>query len=334
MKILFVGSGNSKFGISPTVKNQGDSLIRQNIDLHYFPVMGKGVKSYIVHLFKLKKILASNQFDLIHAHYGLSGVISQLAQRKEKIIISFMGSDLIGVVNKKGKYGLFGKVLVGINKCYMDKYDYIIVKSKQLSEKIKPGIKYEIIPNGVDLVSFNEKSKKEARRLLNIPPDKKLIIFIADPSRPEKNYLLAQESVKRLNDNSIVLSAVHGLTNEQLILYYNAADLLLLTSKHEGSPNIIKEAMACNCPIVSTDVGDVRWVIGNTEGCYITSSDPIGIAQKVMCTLEFIEKKCRTNGRDRIVELGLDSDTIATKIVAIYKKVLSSHSSKNSRTLT
>ena len=106
------------------------------------------------------------------------------------------------------------------------------------------------------------------------------------------------------------------------ILYYNAADLLLLTSKHEGSPNIIKEAMACNCPVVSTDVGDVRWVIGNTKGCYITSSNPVGVAQKVMLALEFSEKNSRTKGRERIMELGLDSDTIAAKIIAVYKKVL------------
>lgn len=326
MKIIFVGSGNSRFGISPTVKNQGDSLIRQHIDLHFFPIKGKGIKSYMIHFFKLKKALASNQFDLIHAHYGLSGIICYLAHKHEKTIISYMGSDLIGVVNKRGNYGLFGKILVNLNKWFAGKYDHVIVKSQQLSKKLKPTIKCDIIPNGVDLTTFCETSKIDARRRLNIALDKKIIIFVADPARPEKNYKLAQEAVKRLQDDSIHLILVYGMTPDQLVLYYNAADVLLLTSKHEGSPNIIKEAMACNCPVVSTDVGDVRWIFGDTQGYYIALSRPEDIAKKLRFALEFSKTNDRTKGSDRIVELGLDSDTIAKKILAIYNRVLSSPS--------
>ena len=96
-------------------------------------------------------------------------------------------------------------------------------------------------------------------------------------------------------------------------------ELVILTSLWEGSPNVIKEAMACNCPIVSTNVGDVRWVIGDTEGCYITSFDPEDVAEKIKLALEFGK---RTNGRDRIIELGLDSETIAKRLIDIYSKVL------------
>ena len=109
----------------------------------------------------------------------------------------------------------------------------------------------------------------------------------------------------------------------ELITYYmNAADVLLLTSLWEGSPNVIKEAMACNCPIVSTDVGDVRWVFGETEGCYLTSFDPEDVADKIKLALVFAEEKNRTNGRKRIIEFGLDTETIANKIIDVYKKVV------------
>src|SRR4030042_4531165 len=105
-----------------------------------------------------------------------------------------------------------------------------------------------------------------------------------------------------------------------IIHYLNAADVLLLTSFHEGSPNVIKEAMACNCPVVSTDVGDVRWVVGNTSGYYISSFDPGELAEKIKLAIVFREKHRQTNGRDRISELGLDSETVAKKIIDVYKK--------------
>lgn len=323
MKVLFVGSGNSEFGISPIVRKQGESLIRHHIDLCYFSIMGRGVWGYVTHLFKLKKRLSSDQFDLIHAHYGLSGVIALLARKNEKILVSYMGSDLLGDVNRRGHYTLFGKLLVAINKYFADKYDYVIVKSQQLSETLKPGVNHDIIPNGVDLDTFTEKIKSAARTFLKIPEDQKLILFVADPPRLEKNFKLARQSIKLLNDDSIMFTVVSGIPKDRLVLFYNAADVLLLTSIHEGSPNNIKEAMACNCPIVATDVGDVRWVIGNTDGCYLASSAPDDIADKLELALEFSKKYGRTTGRDRIVELGLDSNTIARKIIAVYHHLLS-----------
>jgi len=104
--------------------------------------------------------------------------------------------------------------------------------------------------------------------------------------------------------------------------YYSASDVILLTSLWEGSPNVIKEAMACNCPIVTTDVGDVRWIIGDTEGCYIASLDPNDYSLKMKKALDFAQKSGKTNGRNRIIYLGLDADTIALRIIGVYEKVL------------
>ena len=100
-------------------------------------------------------------------------------------------------------------------------------------------------------------------------------------------------------------------------IYFNASDLVLLTSFWEGSPNVIKEAMACNVPIVSTDVGDVKEVIGKTEGCYITSFDPEDVAEKIKLALKFGK---RTTGIEDIKHL--ESSLIAKKIIKIYKSVL------------
>jgi teichuronic acid biosynthesis glycosyltransferase TuaC len=95
-----------------------------------------------------------------------------------------------------------------------------------------------------------------------------------------------------------------------------------VTSFSEGSPLVIKEAMACNCTIVSTNVGDVEWVLGDTEGCYIAVFDAKDVAKKLKLAIEFREEHQYTNGRNRITELGLDSETIAGRIMEVYKKVI------------
>jgi len=79
----------------------------------------------------------------------------------------------------------------------------------------------------------------------------------------------------------IVLHILKDVPYEDIPVYMNASDVLILSSFHEGSPNVVKEAMACNCPIVATNVGDVKWVLGNTEGCYISSFDPINYSEKL-----------------------------------------------------
>jgi teichuronic acid biosynthesis glycosyltransferase TuaC len=102
----------------------------------------------------------------------------------------------------------------------------------------------------------------------------------------------------------------------------NGCDAALLTSFSEGSSQFIKEAMACNCPVVSTDVGNVKWLIGETEGCYITTFETTDVAAKLRTALQFSEDQGRNHGRDRILTLGLDPGTIAGKIIDVYKSLL------------
>lgn len=324
MKILFVSSGNSKLGISPIIKNQGESLQDKNIEINYFTIIGKGLKNYLIHIFLLKKHTKENNYDIIHAHFGLCGIVAQLARNKEKLVVSFMGDDIIGSVESSGKYTLFSKLLVSINKIFLKKYDFIITKSQNLAQKTKIKSRIEIIPNGVDFKKFKYVGRENARTILDINSEKKIIIFVSNPDRKEKNYKLAQDALYLMNDKNIELISVYSIDQEKLNLYYSAADLLILTSYHEGSPNVIKEAMACNCPIVSTDVGDVRWIIGKTKGCDISSFEPQNVTEKIRSALDFSEKIGRTKGHERLVELGLDSETVAKKIITIYKSVLNS----------
>jgi teichuronic acid biosynthesis glycosyltransferase TuaC len=323
MKVLFLSSGNSVNGISSPVWNQGQSLKKKEITVEYFTIRGKGLRSYLRHIFRLSKYLKSNKFDIIHAHYGLCGIVALLASRKEKLVVSFMGDDILGTNLQDGDQKLIGRFLVHLNIFLSKKfYNYSIVKSEQMFNIFGEHINLCICPNGVNLTEFHPVEKSMAIQKTEYPSLAVNVIFVSDPTRPEKNYLLAREAISLLNDDSIILHTVMNVPNNLLRFHYSAADILIMTSFHEGSPNVIKEAMASNCPIVSTDVGDVREIFGATPGCYLSTFEQNDVAEKIHQALDFSRSFGRTEGRQRIIELGLDSETVAVKILDVYKKVL------------
>jgi len=322
MRVLFVCSGNAGFGTengtAPFIKSQGESLKRKGVHLDFFSIKGRGIKNYFRHIFILRKYLKKNKYDIIHAHYGLCGWVSILTFTKIPVIVSFMGDDLYGDANYKGKRRLSDIVYIFFNLLLQFRVDFIIVKSKNMAEHVirNRKKKMQIIPNGVDFDFFKPIVRSKAMKELSISnKNKKYILFLGDRSNPRKNFPLVEKALQRLSN--VKLLSPFPVPAEKVPLYLNAADALVLTSFKEGSPNVIKEAMACNCPVVSTDVGDVREVIGNTPGCYLTSFDPGDAAEKILLALK---SDNRTNGRENIRDLELD--VIAEKIIKVYKAVV------------
>jgi len=230
-----------------------------------------------------------------------------------------MGDDLVGANDLNGKIRLLSLLLVKLNR-FLAKYfyDFNIVKSKEMQNVLKISNSV-VISNGVDFSRFFEIDKETSRKKLDLIKDIKQVLFCSDPKRPEKNFKLANEAVALLPFSNVELSVIYNLKQEDLVHYYNAADCLILTSFHEGSPNVIKEAMACNIPIVSTDVGDVKDVISKTNGCFISSFEPNDVADKIQKAFEYDK---RTTGREDIKHL--ESSIVAKKIINIYKIVLRS----------
>ncbi|HUP13465.1 MAG TPA: glycosyltransferase family 4 protein, partial [Niastella sp.] len=149
---------------------------------------------------------------------------------------------------------------------------------------------------------------------------KKKALFLGSTTKSGKNFPLAEAAVGQLENVELVCP--YPVSHSDVPKYLNEADVLVFPSFMEGSPNVIKEAMACNCPIVSTDVGDVKWVFGETKGCYIASFDPKDFATKIKMAIDSPAISGRTNGRQRIMELGLDQETVAKRIKAVYQKAL------------
>lgn len=304
MKVLFVSS--AKTGeVGHVVRNQGESLQKAGVEIDYL-IIGPGVFGYIRAIFRIKRAFREGRYDLVHAHYSLSSFSATLAGVKP-LVVSLMGSDAFAP----------WVIRVVIRVLYSMRWAATIVKTEEMKARLKL-TRALVLPNGVDLKRFAHIDKEKARAHLNLPAEIKVILFIAMKDRPEKNLPLAMSAMKSLSGNSVEFIHLYDIQNSEIAWYLNAADLLLLTSKREGGVNVIKEAMACNCPIVSTDVGDVRHVISGTEGCYISGHNEDNLADNILKALAFGR---RTNGRSRITELGLDSSTVAKKIIDIYLTV-------------
>lgn len=324
MKVLFVSSGNTKNGISPIVKAQAESLIENGVNIEYFTINGTGLKGYIANIKPLRTKLRKSKIDIIHSHYSLSSFVVSLANIGLKIpqISSLMGSD----VNAKG-------ILKFSIKIFNDLFwKSVIVKSEDMRNKVSINKNIYVIPNGVNLQQFSYLEKEKAQEMVEFDESQKNIIWVSNPERYEKNFQLANKALEIIAKENIKLNVINSVPHGEIYKFMYAADLLLLTSRWEGSPNVVKEAMACNLPVVSTDVGDIKWLFGNEPGYFLTDNDSHNVARNIKKALEYADNNSWTKGRSKILELGLDSSSIAKKIVGIYRTVYTIHNKQVSLT--
>ena len=306
MKVLFIASGNKVAGrVSAFVQSQYDSLEKEGLEMLLYPVVGHGWKGYLRNFRKLRRLILKEKPDVVHAHYSSCGYLAALAAmgQKTKKVVSILGS--FPTESRKLKFVRF---------CVDHVWHVTLVKSERTRAQLDRDV--PVIPNGVDLDLFPLTSQDAARERVGFERDGKYVIFVSDPARPEKQFGLAEEAVRLLYDESVRLVPVFDKPHSEIVDYMCAADVLIMTSANEGSPNVIKEAMACNCPIVVTDVGDVRWVTEGVDGTYVSNTfEPEELAGLLNKALEF---GARTRGRNRIVDLGLTSDMVAQRLIRIY----------------
>jgi glycosyltransferase involved in cell wall biosynthesis len=310
LKILHVVAEKKGYGINSSVSAQIDSLKTLSSG-EIFIYEASSIVNYFYALVSLFKKIKNNRYDLIHAHYSRSGYLALLVSCEIPVVVSFMGTDLLGK-SKVNKY---------IKNFLEKRTAHQIVKSPEMMNHLVDKSKTSIVPNGVDFDMFKPIPIIEAKKMLGLNSNLKYILFAADPSRKEKNYELAESAIKLVKSKygtDVELITVYNEAHEKISLYMNACDIVLLTSVFEGSPNVIKEAMACNCSIVSTDVGDVKVLFQEVEGCCIAQSTPEDISQKIMAELSSKEEN---NGREKIRHL--KNNLIAEEVFQIYLSVIS-----------
>jgi glycosyltransferase involved in cell wall biosynthesis len=304
------------------IKNQIDSIKKiasiQN-DIYHIDI-NNGIKGYFKSIPELLNNL-HKKYDIVHCHFGHTSSFIKLLKCKTPIITSYCGSDILGKTGKNDKLTLGSKLFARINIFLSRKDSWSIAKADNIANKLNKRSRISIIPNGVNIEMFKPISRNDAIIKLGLSSKKKYILFPSDPRRPIKNYKLLKKAIKLFEDyKSIeILHFKSKVQNYEVPLYMNCAHVVILTSFQEGSPNVIKEAMACNRPVIATKVGDVENLLKGVKNCSTVNFDENELfaeIQKLLVKYQF------SNGRDRLIQLGLDEMSVAKKIVDIYKKVL------------
>lgn len=302
MKVLFVCRYKTSYAnnVAPFIAEQAEALKAIGLDVEIFKITAYNWQNYRL----LLKIIKQFQPDLIHAHYGISGFFSNL-QRKVPVVTTFHGSDI-----NDSSVRLISKAAIRLSA-------YSIFVATDLVAKSGSTKNWSVLPCGVDTAIFRPIPKQLARRQLNLPSDKRFVLFSGSFTDPVKNPGLAIDVASQLPNLRLI--ELKNYSRNEVVLLLNAVDACLLTSYSEGSPQLIKEALACNCPVVSVDVGDVAARLKDIEGCYVATYDR---DELVKCLELVVNAQQRTNGRATLIAEQLDTTSIANQLKSLYQKIL------------
>lgn len=305
MRVLVVASFN-KGRFAPFIVEQAEALKKQGCEIEYFGLRGKGLRGYLHNVPQLKQKIREFRPDIVHAHYGLSGLFANL-QRQIPVVTTYHGSD----INDKSALP-FSKMAFRLS-------GWNIFVSCKIIEIAKPKKNYSLLPCGIDLHELQQMNKSEARQRMNLEANKRYVLFSGAFDNEVKNAPLARKAMEELCDPSVVLLELKGYSREEVTLLMCAVDALLMTSFTEGSPQVIKEALACGCPIVSVDVGDVKERIDGVDGCYVAETRHATELASLLQNAMGFEGK--TKGRERVISDELDNRLVAQQLMKIFKLV-------------
>lgn len=322
MHVLYLTSEwptKEHYWAAPFIVRQVKYLKKAGIEVDVFPYRGrKQIGRYMEIYKKIRRRIEHGNYDLIHGQFGQSGLFV-CGQKKIPYVITFQGSDLQGLYTK---WGIYHPVSIPFRLAMQ----YVAFRAAEVvvvSRHMKHFLwrkDVHVIPGGVDLETFRPLEKSAARESLKLDSECRLIIFVGGRRNSVKRFQLADAAVRAVQKKlEVDFRVLENVEPEAIPVFMNAADVLLLTSKHEGSPNVIKEAMACNLPIVTLDVGDVRERLRNVDNSIVVDSEkPEIIAENL---IKILLKGQRSNGWEAAQEL--NEELLAKKQIEVYKKALS-----------
>ncbi len=309
------------WGTPQFVARQAQFLRDAGVDVDVFHFEGLGnPANYAKAWVRAQRQLARKDYDLVHAQFGQSALMA--LPRRLPLVITLRGDDLLGILDDTdGHVTIPGRVLQRFSQWVANRADAVIIVSGHMRQYLN-GAPVHIVPSGIDFELFRPLPRDEARRRLGLDPSGRYVLFIGSPHIARKRYTLADQAVtilSRTTPTQLLLG--WNVPHKDMPYYLNAADALVFTSMQEGSPNAVKEALACNVPVVSVPVGDVPERIRDIDGCELCHDErPEAIAQALERVLA---RGQRIKGRDAV--LHLDEHTTTRRVIDIYREALARH---------
>ncbi|MFH1754302.1 MAG: glycosyltransferase [Candidatus Latescibacterota bacterium] len=287
----------------------------------------QGRQAYFTKLPDLRRVVARRQYDVIHAHHTYSLYQVKLAQfwsqTKAPVVFTIHEGESTIPKDLRDDKSDWLKKLVYLKKpkkWALDQADFVVSVNEPIPRALGYQGDYDVIPPGVNLEMFQPMDRAECRQRLVIPLEEKVLLFPADPGNPFKGHRLLEESLSGLPFPVRVITG-GAILHDEMPLYMNAADAVVQLSEFEASPMVIKEAMAVNVPMISTDAGDANSIFGPVRGYYICEKNTRSVADALGHALEFGSP---TQGRGRILELGLSLEQVARRYCDIYERAVKS----------
>jgi glycosyltransferase involved in cell wall biosynthesis len=321
IRVLMVTSDwlwNSWGGPAVFVARQAEFLRRAGVQVDLFPFRGsRRPGNYAAAWREVHRRLRHGSYDLVHAQFGQSGLTA--LPKRVPLVVTFRGDDLGGIIGENGRYIPAGWLLRALSRTVARRADAAIVVSAHMKQHLPRSVNAHVLPSGIDLDLFQPEPQGQARSRLGLPDDRRLVAFVGNPDLARKRYPLAQKAVEIVNRSIPThLLVGWGKPHHEIATLLNACDALLFTSMQEGSPNAVKEALACNLPVVSVPVGDVPLRLKGVKGCELCPDDrPETIAAALDRVLRRGE---RSEGRAAVQDL--NEHVLTERLIDIYRSVL------------
>ena len=307
------------------IRSQADSLAAAGCENTLYEIRGwKSTGEYAKALAELPRVARACGAQLVHAHYGLSGAAA--LRVKLPLVVSFCGDDLLGRPDASGRLTLKSRLLIPVSEFAARRAHGVIVKTEEMRRVLHGVRDVHVIPNGVDLSRFAPESRDAARAALGWRASGHVMLFAAQPSEERKNWPLAEAACRLLAARGVDvrLEAVHDKPQAELVRAMNAADVLLLPSFHEGSPNVVKEAMAVGLPVVAAPVGDCAERLRDVTPSFVVARTPEAFADASAAVLT---GGVRSNGRE-VIARTLSVEAVAQRVLAVYREALARHGTR------
>jgi glycosyltransferase involved in cell wall biosynthesis len=301
----------------PFLVRQVDFLRRTGVDIDVFFFRGaRNPLNYLRAWWHVRRKLRKGGYDLIHAQWGQS--VPTVLPTRLPLVVTFRGGEGEGIVGDHGRYTFSGYVLRLVSWVAARRADELVLVSSHMRSYV-PKRRVHIIPSGLDFDRLPLIPKLEARRQLGLSESKRLVLFVGNPAEARKRHGLAQAVVSRLDSRlDAELVVAWRVPHALVATYMNACDALLFVSMYEGSPNVVKEALACNLPVVSVAVGDVPERLRDVPGCRLVSTDdPDALASALN---EVLATGARTHSRDSVQDL--DENVLAQRTLNVYRTAM------------